>query len=65
MQIIEPEPEAERPLLRGELTPPARRDLVFDLSQIYLEVGLNPADAIRSALADFECYFGEPSPCAI
>jgi hypothetical protein len=44
---------------------PSPRDLVFDLSRIYLEVGLKPADALRSALADFDCYFHEGEPCAI
>ena len=44
---------------------PIPRDMVFDLSRIYLEVGLKPADALRSALADFDCYFQRSQPCAI
>ena len=64
MQTIESEPEAER-RARQAAPEPAPRDLVFDLSRIYLEVGLKPADALRSALADFDCYFDEPSPRAI
>jgi hypothetical protein len=64
MQIIESEPEADR---RVHQSAPAAspRDLIFDLSRIYLEAGLKPADALRSALADFDCYFDAPSPCAI
>ena len=64
MQTIENEPTSAR----TERLPAAvqvPRDLVFDLSRIYLEVGLKPADALRSALADFDCYFHEGQPCAI
>jgi hypothetical protein len=49
---------------------PARavpRDLVFELSRIYLLAGLAPADALRSALADFDCFFepvATPELCA-
>jgi hypothetical protein len=50
---------------RLETAASAPRDVVFELSRIYLEVGLKPADALRSALADFECYFEERQPCAI
>ena len=35
----------------------APRDLVFELSCIYLLAGLAPADALRSALADFDSFF--------
>ena len=50
---------------RLETAASAPRDVVFELSRIYLEVGLKPADALRSALADFDCYFHEGEPCAI
>ena len=63
MQTIETEPEfAESERLDADATNP--RDLVFALSRIYLEVGLKPADALRSAVADFDSYFSETSPCA-
>jgi hypothetical protein len=64
MQTIELEPASERPeqLSTAAAVP---RDIVFDLSRIYLEVGLKPADALRSALADFDCYFGESTSCGI
>jgi hypothetical protein len=67
MQIIETEPESGRATAAHAPAPAATapRDLVFDLSRIYLEVGLRPADALRSALADFDCYFQEPTSCAI
>ena len=64
MQTIELEPASGRPEQLGT-APPVPRDVVFDLSRIYLEVGLKPADALRSALADFDCYFHEGQPCAI
>jgi len=64
MQTIENEPASARPE-RLPAAVQAPRDVVFDLSRIYLEVGLKPADALRSALADFDCYFHEGQPCAI
>jgi hypothetical protein len=69
MQTIESEPESATPCAAActstGAAAAAPRDLVFDLSRIYLEVGLKPADALRSALADFDCYFRRVSSCAI
>ena len=64
MQTIELEPASGRPEQLSTALP-VPRDVVFDLSRIYLEVGLKPADALRSALADFDCYFGESTSCGI
>jgi hypothetical protein len=54
MQTIEHEPESGR--LDQPFTPEAPRHLLLTLGRIYIEAGLTPADALRSALADFDCY---------
>lgn len=51
---------------RREETPAADapKHLLLTLGRIYMEAGLHPADALRSALADFDCYHEEEElPC--
>ena len=43
------------------------KHLLLTLGRIYMEAGLHPADALRSALADFDSYhddcYQEQLPC--
>lgn len=51
---------------RREPSPPASdapKHLLLTLGRIYIEAGLAPADALRSALADFDCYHEEELSC--
>ena len=41
----------------------APKHLLLALGGIYMEAGLAPADALRSALADFDSYHEDELPC--
>lgn len=41
----------------------APKYLLLTLGRIYMEAGLTPADALRSALADFDSYHEEELSC--
>lgn len=59
MQTNEHEPNRQDQPIASD----APRHLLLTLGRIYMEAGLPPADALRSALADFDCYHEEELPC--
>ncbi|HET6408632.1 MAG TPA: hypothetical protein VFG14_12175 [Chthoniobacteraceae bacterium] len=56
--------EHEHSRLESPAYPRINNPLIRALREVYAAIGLTPDDALRSALADYECQFEPAVQCA-